>query len=170
MQVWDADAAAVDADSTIWRFTPKSWDEHLNADTHFEFKFQGRQWEDYEVSKKNYLKNKNIFYINNLKISDRTYLENRFLLSRWSWKRRANNNREYNSDNTNNNDKRKLKLQSCFINYISFSEWTNCNARSRRNYNNKPELIMLWPVWRARWTGTIDRRFQKRKLRKIRYQ
>ncbi|CBY11538.1 unnamed protein product [Oikopleura dioica] len=49
VQVWDADAAAVDADSTIWRFTPKSWDEHLNADTHFEFKFQGRQWEDYEI-------------------------------------------------------------------------------------------------------------------------
>jgi hypothetical protein len=49
VQVWDADAAAVDSDSTVWRFTPKSWDEHLNADTHFEFKFQGRQYEDYEV-------------------------------------------------------------------------------------------------------------------------
>ena len=55
MQIWDADATAVDSDSTVWRFTPKSWDEHLNADTHFEFNFHGRQWEDYEVKKNNFL-------------------------------------------------------------------------------------------------------------------
>ena len=52
-----------------------------------------------------------------------------------------------------------------------FSERTNSYARSRRNNNNKGELwLVFWPVWRARWSGTIHRRFQKRKLRQVWYQ